>query len=177
MTNKQIFFLISACVLAVGVFFVLSQLSDNSPGSTNTTQNYPIVFPSGTNPITTSTSSYTSTATSSKTYDGAVTEEQFVALKKRWTIADSDGLLVGTSTNDYALSYSREYDMFNISIISDPPEEWQRIVEQELLHALDITEQEACTLQVVVGWKTWSTNNEFIQKPLSFCSGMSNLAQ
>jgi hypothetical protein len=104
-----------------------------------------------------------------------ITKELFERLKLRWNTFDFDGELIGTSTNDYSISYTKKFDLFQISVVNDPAEEVQKLAEDELIVALGIEKELLCGLQVDILWRTWSTDFEFENHQLSFCPGSGEL--
>lgn len=154
------------CILiASALYLVISFDAPRQPVNNNSTGVFPIDRPSSTRPVGTS-SSVTTTRL-------RITDTQFAKMKERWEVLDFDGNVVGTSTSDYAISYTRNPDLIQVAITSDPAEEVQKFVEAELVKTLGMTEQDICRLNTEVLWRTWSTNYEFQTRSLTFCAGTS----
>jgi hypothetical protein len=110
-------------------------------------------------------------ATTTKTWQ--MTPEVLKRLQERWAIPGTSA--IGTSTKDYWLGYSVELASFSITITSEPAAEYRVAAEKELLDALSITQEQACTLNMLATRQTELTDPEYYKNyqviGLSFCPG------
>lgn len=86
------------------------------------------------------------------------------------TLGQKDFIL--RETQNYSILYSNytEGPSFMISILGDNPENTKKIAESDFLKILEITQEQACSLNVVVNYPF--SEDERLQNtfPLSFCS-------
>lgn len=80
------------------------------------------------------------------------------------------GDAVFTKENDFQITYQPQFNQFIISITGTGFEQTRSQAEQVLLEKLELTQTEACQLEVIVTTPAFANPDQAgIQHPLSFC--------
>lgn len=85
-------------------------------------------------------------------------------------IMNDNGDVSLATSEEFGIVFLPQYNLFIVSIIGSPFEEIRSQAEQALLQQLEVNEEEACKLNVVVNTPVWANEEESgITYPLSFC--------
>jgi hypothetical protein len=99
------------------------------------------------------------------TASGKIVENFF----KKGSINPRGDVLI-SNTKDYQINYFSKEDQFLISIIGRPFETARKPAEREFLTALNIDEETACDMNVIITTPNFANPNEAGKSyPLSFC--------
>ena len=156
MSLKLKLMLILCGVLFVGIPLVLWTLQPGTPKKTP----IPIIAPTPTRYIP-------EEAPNGRIKIGDVTMHNFVKNAQR---IDAQNDVFFINTPEYEVVYLNPFNEFLITIKQTPFDENRIRAEQDLLRTLDITEEDACKLQVTIGMPGF-VDPEYTGRnfPLSFC--------
>ncbi len=83
---------------------------------------------------------------------------------------NKNGDVLFRKTQNYQIAYFKEFNQFGIVIIAPPFEQARSKAENEFLKTLGITQEQACKLNVTVGFSRFAPSEVAGKNfPLSFC--------